>query len=55
MFNNLFGGGNRALPYEEVTPQQVEQKRRCHIEGCVLRLSQIPSLAALVRPATTGL
>ena len=28
MFQNLFGGGSRALSYEEVTPQQVEQKRR---------------------------
>lgn len=27
MFNKSFGGGNRALPFEEITPQQVEQKR----------------------------
>lgn len=27
MLNNLFGGGNKALPFEEITPQQVEQKR----------------------------
>jgi rhodanese-related sulfurtransferase len=28
MFQNLFGGASRALAYEEVTPQQVEHKRK---------------------------
>lgn len=36
MFNNLFGGGNRALPYEEVTPQQVEQKRKSNEQVLII-------------------